>query len=399
MRLIFPGMTYPKVGGAENLTFEVVRHAYQKLGIESVLLGNRNSFVATRLKDSSLPYTLVERQDVRHLRTRDDDLFVHYSNNDWLSHVSELPGRAVVWGILAPLITNWNRFEIERRLFGKKRIAGALNRQFVRECLRHQGLYAMDGATADAIESVAGAVGQIPILAVPISTDDVREIRKWSHRDSRSRIVVSYIGRSDDRWKIYPVRRILRDLSRIDAAFFLDIYTDRAEPFQAMIEDVLGENTEVRFSLGCHGAPLRDALSRKSDLHVSMGISALEGALSGVPTALVDPSFADLPDTYKYLWLHESNRCSLGRFIQEHDTFPGHSMEELVYSATDAARRTEAAEACIRHVVSHHSPDTIVRALIDSPSTLSNRHLGRWTPSSWGPVRAAGRWLSGGPNA
>lgn len=399
MRLIFSGMTYTRVGGAENLTFEVVRNAYEELGVETVLLGNHDSFIAKRLSDSALPYTLVERQDVLRLKTYEDDLFIHFSNNDWLSLVSRLPGRALVWGILAPLIYDWNRFAVEQRLFGRRRIAAALNRHFVRTLLRHNGLYAMDGATADAVESVTGTGGQIPVLAVPVNTDDIREPRKSLAHEARSRIVVSYVGRSDDLWKIYPIRKMLRDLSRISGEFSVDIYTDRAEPFQAMIEDVLGRNTEVRFTLGCHGTSLRDALSSRSDLHVSMGISALEGALAGVPTAIVDPSFTDLPDSYRYLWLHETSRCSLGRFVRERDVFSGHTMESLVHGATGGSSRTELSAACIAHVMSHHSPSKIVQTLVQSSSTLNNRHLGRWTPSSWSSVRSVGHWLSGGSNA
>lgn len=378
MRILFPGITHPRPGGAETLVIDIVRHAHAVLGIPAVLMGSRDAFVARRLNELAVPHTLVTADELHGFRSARDDLFVHFGRTPWLPRVAHLPGRALVWGILDTLVTAWNHFG-ERRLFGRSPLADALNRGLIRRLLRQHALLAMDGATADAIDGFVGGDARTPIVALPFDGSDRRTPRAAS---SRPVTVLSYIGRSDNAWKIWPVRRLLRDLAQLDGRFELDVYTDNAGPFAAMIDSVRGANTDVNYNLGLYGAALRDRLSDRSDLHLSMGLAALEGALAGIPTALIDPGHADLPDHYRYRWLHDTERCTLARFVDDRPVFPGHTLMALLQAAT-SDRRVALATQGAEHVATHHHPDSIVRRLIATPSTWTNRDLCRWTPAAW----------------
>lgn len=381
MRILFPGVTHARPGGAETLVVEVARHAHT-FGIETVLMGDNDAFAARRLRELGVPHTLVTVAQLPALRADHDDLYVHFANTPWLSRVAHRPGRVLVWGILAALVTGWNRFG-ERRLFGRSPLADAMNRALMRRLLQRRALLAMDGATVDAFDAFLGTDTGTPMLAPPFDVSDRRAPRAATMRAST---VLSYIGRSDSAWKIWPLRRLLRDLGELDGQFELDVYTDDAAPFAAMIDPVRGANTRVHYVCGIYGSALRDRLAERSDLHLSMGLAALEGALAGVPTALIDPAHTDLPAHYRYRWLHETERGTLARFVDGQTDVTGHTLQHLLQAAT-SDQRIACATRDLEHAVAQHAPAAIVQQLIATPSTLTHRDLCRWTPAAWPLIR------------
>ena len=46
MRIVFPGITHTRPGGAEMLVIEVAQHARAAFGIETVLMGDSDAFAA-----------------------------------------------------------------------------------------------------------------------------------------------------------------------------------------------------------------------------------------------------------------------------------------------------------------------------------------------------------------
>lgn len=393
MRLIFPSMDYPHAGGTENVVVEIARDATRRAAAEIVIMGSSESFVVRRLRDLSVPFQLVREGDLASFRSEPNDIFVHFSNHEWLARIANLPGRALVWCLLAPLVTGWNRFKFEQRLTGRKRVGTWLNRRLIQQLRVRDALLAMDGATAEAIEALAG-VAATPLLAIPIDAANIHGIPERRDDSDMTPFVVTYIGRSDDVWKIHPARKIVRDLERLPFPSVLEIFTNDRKPYDAMFGERSASHVQVRFSLGVFGAELRRTIAERSTLHVSMGMSALEGALAGIPTALVDPSYTDLPDHYRYRWLWETPSFSLGRFLSSDDKhYPGHTLEDLVRTARVQVSAVAAAQRCVDYVVSHHAPTPIVDALLATKSTLTNRDLLRWTPAARPFVRFGGRMI------
>jgi hypothetical protein len=360
------------------MVVEVARQARAAFGIETVLMGDSDAFAARRLRELGVPHTLVTMAQLPGFRSDADDLYVHFANTPWLARVADRPGRVLVWGILAALVTGWNRFG-ERWAFGRSPLADAMNRALMRRLLRQQALLAMDGATVDAFDAFLGTDTGTPILAPPFDVSDRRAPRAAVPRAST---VLSYIGRSDSVWKIWPLRKLLRDLGELGGRYEVDVYTDAAGPFAAMIEPVRGANTTVHYVCGSYGRALRDRLAERSDLHLSMGLAALEGALAGVPTALIDPAHADLPAHYRYRWLHETERGTLARFVNDRTEVGGHTLQQLLQAAT-SDQRIACATRGLDHAVTHHAPAPIVQQLIATPSTMTHRDLCRWTPAAW----------------
>lgn len=74
-------------------------------------------------------------------------------------------------------------------------------------------------------------------------------------------------------------------------------------------------------------------LSTDVDLLFAMGTSALEGAKLGVPTVLLDFSYSDVPDGYKFGFLHDSKGFTLGRVIRGNMLKPGNtSLQDIVFA-------------------------------------------------------------------
>jgi hypothetical protein len=125
---------------------------------------------------------------------------------------------------------------------------------------------------------------------------------------------MSYIGRGED-WKIFPLLKVIQDCSRItNLNFELFIYTDSEVNYLKMLPENL-PNIKINYLLNLSGLALHRSLYENSDLHFAMGTSALEGAILGIPTILLDYSHVAFPESYKYLFLHEAKNYSLGQPI------------------------------------------------------------------------------------
>ena len=85
---------------------------------------------------------------------------------------------------------------------------------------------------------------------------------------------ITYIGRGNDIWKVYPIIKILEDLNSFSQTVFLTIITDNNTLFQQMIKDLIPNNkVRVDYINGLYGENLEKFLLENSTLHISMGTS------------------------------------------------------------------------------------------------------------------------------
>lgn len=388
MRLIFTDLTYDKLGGGENMIYEIVKHAKIHHGIDSILLGSEKSFVLKRLNEEGVDFVFVD--DSKKIEYEDElsDLFVHFHNYDGLHRLKSLRGRSIIWGILTPQITEWNRFGIEKKVTGRKIAGNYYTRRLIAHLRSKNGLISMDGATSDAIDSFFGERLNLPVIPIPVDIKDARPAKTAPKKNYRT-LQISYIGRSDDNWKITPIKKFAKDLGRLKSEVFeINIYTDKEQPYIEQLKEVSCRNVSFRFHIGLYGPKIRDHISQNSDLHVSMGTAAIEGALSGIPTILIDPCVSDLPENYRYKWLYETERCSLGRFVApEEDHFTGLSIAEVVTCLGNSKEYSDIAERSLDYVKRNHSTEVVVRKLIQHPTIATNMDITRHTPATWNVTR------------
>jgi len=242
----------------------------------------------------------------------------------------------------------------------------------------------MDGTMSDAVNSFMGRVLNIPIIPIPVEIPNTNR-KKKDFSPCHTPFRVSYIGRSDDIWKIKPLKKIISDLSKIkDTEFVISIYTHESKPFMQELSNIITSNISLEFHFDIYGNELRDHLNANSDLNFSMGTAALEGALACVPTILIDPGIHDLPDNYKYKWLYETKKCSLGRFIDKNENdFEGLTINEVVETCLDTDKRKSTADLCFDYVEQNHSVSRVVNELLSFKTNAMLKDVARYAPSSW----------------
>lgn len=383
---IFPDCTYPNTGGAENLIYQVIKEMQKKYNQASMIIGNKDTYLVRRLSEDDIPFQFVYQKQIDKdlIVANDEDVIILFHNYDGLEKLRDLKCRAVIWGILSQQITGWNRFGFEKKITGRKIVGDYFTKKLLIEMSKLNGLISIDGATSDAIESFVGHSLNIPIISIPVEFTNITQKRRSFDASSKP-FCISYIGRSDAIWKIKPLKKIISDLGRMKHLdFTVSIYTHEAEPYESELSRVMTPNISLDFHLGMYGEELRNHLKKYSDLHFSMGTAALEGALSGVPTILIDPSFSDFPDNYKYRWLYETERCSLGRFIdRDESVFEGITINEVIEACLNENKRNSIADMCFNYVLRNHSVSEVIGKLLQLKIQARMKDVMCNTPAMW----------------
>lgn len=380
------------------MVYEIVKTAYRGQQIKSCLIGSPKSFILKRLGEDGIPFDFYV-QDQFNLDETDfskNDLLINFHNFDGLYKLRDFDGATIIWSILARQITGWNRFGFERKLTGKKLVGNFYTRKLLGQMYEKNSLINMDGATSDAIDEFMGKKHNWPIVPIPVDVNDIRNPKRKKFLPINV-MQISYIGRSGSVWKRRPVRKFIQDLAKLkNIRFKINIYTDRADPYVGELETLCNERISIEYYIGLYGSGIRDHLSQHSDLHFSMGTAALEGGLAGLPTVLIDPSYYDFPENYRYRWLYQTERNSLGRFISEGESnFVGMTMEEVIETCSNEEARNAVAAHCAQYVLENHSALRVTEKILAHATKATMEDICRFTPASWPSVNSVKMFLSG----
>lgn len=380
------------------MVYEIVKSAYRNQQIISCLIGSPKSFILKRLCEDGIPFDFHPQDQFNLSKTNlnKDDLLVNFHNFDDLYKLRDFEGATIVWSILARQITGWNRFGFERKLTGKRLVGNFYTRKLLSQMYEKNSLINMDGATSDAIDEFMGKKHNWPIVPIPVDVNDMRNPEKRK-KSLPNLMQISYIGRSGSVWKRRPVKKLIQDLIKLkNLSFKINIYTDQTNPYREELEMLCNERISIEYYIGLYGSEIRDHLSQHSDLHFSMGTAALEGGLAGLPTVLIDPSYYDFPDSYKYRWLYQTERNSLGRFISEDQSrFIGMTMEEVIEICSNKEARNTVAGYCAQYVLENHSALRVTEKLLAHTANATMKDICKFTPATWPIVNSVKTLLSG----
>lgn len=127
-------------------------------------------------------------------------------------------------------------------------------------------------------------------------------------------LAVLWIGRIVD-FKRPILERALAELDRIARTSGRDILVSiiGGGEEEALLRRFAGRLRSVRIAwLGERRPDELDGMLNDTDLLLAMGTSAIEGARLGVPTLLLDFSYAPVPSDYVFSWLHRRSGFTLG---------------------------------------------------------------------------------------
>ena len=241
----------------------------------------------------------------------------------------------------------------------------------LREMADRNQIVFMDGVNADAFQGTVGQVQEptfLPISA-PIKVPPTRR-----SKPRRQTTNLCWLGRLDAD-KHWSVKKIIDDISISHDAQRLKLLIIGGGSHSKDISDY-AKNKGVNISMLGYltGDKLHDTIIRDVDLGISMGTSCLEIAGMGVPSAIVDFSFDQLPSDTQYDWVYDARSFEVGKnALFGHKR--KHSLNSLITQLENRADDT--AKRCYEHVQANHSIGAVAGRLSEilsaqeHPSTLS----------------------------
>lgn len=355
-------------GGAQSIQLTLFKSLVAR-GEQCKLFDVRNGWVHKTFQDTGLPFEFVEIQ----LRDKKDysnhlgqeDLLIVFDGNLFGNMLlfSQSECKVLVWEIYYPWI---ERF-VYTRYFPIKWLALDQEVKILDLIVNHNAFYFIDIMGKETVEKRLNVkISDSRYLPIPIDKFDV----DCSKQNLNSKIILSYVGRSEI-WKINPMIKIISDLikSQLCDQVEINIVSDNVEKFNKyVLNHVCLDDISVNYFENLSGEALNEILKR-SDIHVSMGTAALDGAKLGIPTILIDASYEDFPSDYKYRWIFETVHLNLGQVISNKTTnFDGrHSIEEIIKSIRNN-KKTLASE-CRKYVLENYHVNNVVDKVIAYKST------------------------------
>jgi hypothetical protein len=378
---IFPNTVYPGPNGRDSMILILARYLSEKKNEVIVVFGKRNSFLKKRLDEQNIEHIFYdEEEEFDYKSISGDDILVLFENYHGLKRFKRSKCRVLVWCILGPQIINWSNFDYKKVYKGK-----ILRKKLDRSCLinlcKKNALVCMDGSTQGDVEAFIGKKMNIDIVPIPVISAENYYIRK---NMKEGKISITYIGRGDVYWKVYPLKKILKDIKDINNHFILNIFTSERELYDEVLEPILPDNVELVYQIGYYGMRLRTKLCEVSDLNISMGTAALESAVLGIPTIIVDAVTTNLPDDYRYRWIYQAEKYSLGYFdLHELPQYEGYEMTDVVNTIMNKVERDCISGKCWEYVDMHHNIINTYMRLSRHEGYASMRDIVKYSPNMW----------------
>lgn len=241
-------------------------------------------------------------------------------------------------------------------------------RAFVTELVRHRAIVFMDGENHRLICERLHLEIEDPIF-VPVPSDSATVNRaELSARQPDGSISFGWLGRLAD-FKIYILLHILERLSRLARhtrqLIRFHIVGDGRHSHLIRRDRLEHQYFSVEMVGVLKGRELDDYLVDHIDVLAAMGTSALEGARLGLPTILLDFSYAPVPSGYSFRWLHDTRDYTLGEVIGPRHLKAGNdSLYEIVKAIRDD--RAALSRRAFDYYRSNHAIDVVADRFLEA---------------------------------
>lgn len=261
---------------------------------------------------------------------------------------------------------NITSLSIANEYFNKINIKFLTKRLF-RYISRFGGLVFIDEYSVQENQKAIGVAADKPaFLPIPV---EVPAKNLWMLGNRKNRILsFTYVGRAVD-WKIFPIRKLLKDITELifslKEEINLHIITDDQKIFQEYIADFKIPAVNIFFYENLSQEELAKLLLEKSDIHFGMGTASLDGAKLGIPTIVLDFSFEEFPETYLYNFLYTTKGNTVGSWIKKGEKFEGFTLKELVDFTYEQSKMNELSQLSYNYVLDNHELSDITNKLVN----------------------------------
>lgn len=248
------------------------------------------------------------------------------------------------------------------------------SRGYVKTALANDGLVFMDRPNVDVTEWALGFEVKDPKF-LPVSIAKFLESPTPSKASSPLR--AAWIGRiADFKAPIlgYTIERLSEAARKERSPVEFTIIGDGKEHLG--LEQYIHDFFKIQHTPFLSPPEVEEFLASKCDVLFAMGTSALEGARMGVPTVLLDFTYGEVPNGYRFRYLFEAKQFSLGDLIDQKRIIGGGALAEEILAQV-RENRAELGERSRQYFLAHHAIDAVGRKLVDlaSRSQLTYSHL------------------------
>lgn len=352
------------IGGAPILILRWIHNLYKE-GVPCKVIGHVGSYLNEELSKTKLNVEFIDILNLKRNNTiTSNDVLVCFSFESFLYPLISKSPRILYYNIMVdfPVKINLYKFGLNFKKLTKKLIL---------KMHGEDSFYFMDGAGTDYLKKKLRIEIPTPKY-IPIIVDSIDKILYNPNREKfYQKIRITYIGRSE-KWKILPFKKILSDIIKFSAKaslhFEISVICDNKNIYINTLRDILKNspsNVSINFYENVDKDSLINFLLENADLHFAMGTACLDGAKVGIPSILMDFSYNDILDNYRYKWIFETKKFSLGTYIDNKESYDGLTMEQvlLLYIHNDSYL-DKISKECYQYVINNHSEGVIINKLI-----------------------------------
>lgn len=237
-------------------------------------------------------------------------------------------------------------------------------RWLIEKMIKKNGLIFMDSSQFIWFNTIGMKETPSLILNIPI------ELRgnAYEYNNNKPTLRITYIGRAEV-WKVFPLKKIIDDVSSIknlEKPVEIIIITDNSMLFRTILENT-GCNLNfitINYLENIKHDELSEFLINNSDINIGMGTALLESAKLGIPSIIIDPSFENICDNYRYKWLFDSKNGNLGIFYSKTLTYNGELLGDILLNYSDQDFIREKSRKCHEYVANFHNLQGIIESFI-----------------------------------
>lgn len=306
-----------QIGGVVLLFFNIIKILKERKKECGAIL-YKNSSIYEMLSINKINIPLLFLDSINKVNSRNfikhDDIVIFTTFDKNILYFKSSNPKFFFWLVYYNTIENFNQLIVT---FPKK------IKKMLEYMISNNSLAVMDINCMDNLKKYVN-IDNIPYLPIPVEFKNNIFINNFRLDSFNKSMNISYIGRAV-KWKIYPFKKIISDINKIENNLTINIfvYTDNSKKFSEHIKNNSKKIVIKYFEGFDNNQIIEHALKNNVLINIAMGTSALETGKIGIPTILIDGSFSNIKEDYKYRWLYESKHFDLGQIIDQNNTSNG----------------------------------------------------------------------------
>jgi len=193
-------------------------------------------------------------------------------------------------------------------------------RVFLETLLKKKSILFMDYINVDITKRFLGDFNDVQYLPIPSVGLKGKKYFSTENNLNQDSLRITYVGRVED-FKVPPLKKVIKDISTARRKFSKKIIFNIIGSGDSLdyIKEFSRNFKNIQFKFIDYLTPeeLENFYINNTDLTIAMGTAALDSARCSKPTILLDFSFSDLDDKYKYKWIYETKGFSLADYISK----------------------------------------------------------------------------------